>query len=367
MNTRQHPAFRRQAGMTLVELMVSLALGVLLLFGVGALFSQNKQSYKQNEDLARLQEDARFALEEIGRDVSMAGFLAEIVDPSAIFIGNNAATEGAFDGAMGTDKNCGPAGLGNNWYYFFDTGLVENSMAMGDNVASGAAAAGLFSCINAGQFETGTDIIGIKRTGGVPSGTVNLGAAPPVNAPAPNGAVYIRENGTRGVMFQSPNFPSAAGGAAANRIVPEPYEEWEYTPRVYFVRNFGNVAGDGIPTLCRFRLQNNGAAGAPPSHVEECLAQGVEDLQLEFGLDTNDDGAANVYVAAPNAADLARTVSVRIYLLMRTINLDVGYRDNRSYTVSNKAAYQPADRFHRRLYASTVMVRNVNNLRQLGF
>lgn len=356
----------RQSGVTLVELMVGLGVGVLLLFGVGLLFTQNKQSYRQNEELARLQEDARFALDELSRDLSMAGFMAEIVDSSILFVGNTTADRDVFEGALtATVNNCGPTGAVRNWFYDFRNGIAETAMLAGDNIATGAGAQALFSCIDPAEFQPGTDLIGIKRTGGVPSGTVNLTEG--INDPAPVGRLYIRENGSRGVLYQSPEFPTAAAGASAERIVPEPFNEWEYTPRIYYVRNFAVTPGDGIPTLCRITPQNTGAAGRPPAHTRECIAQGVEDMQLELGIDTNDDGAANVYVANPSADDLVRTVSLRIYLLMRTQGVDVGHTDNRSYVLSNKAAYTPNDRFHRRIYASTVVIHNVNSTRRLGF
>jgi len=59
---------KRQAGVTLVELMISLLLGLLIALGLATLFSQNKRSFYQNEDLARMVEDGRYALEELARD-----------------------------------------------------------------------------------------------------------------------------------------------------------------------------------------------------------------------------------------------------------------------------------------------------------
>lgn len=364
MNTPKQFAIR-QSGVTLVELLIGLAVGILLLFGVGLLFTQNKQSYRQNEELARLQEEARFALDEIGRDLTMAGFMAEIVDSSILLVGNSAADQAVLEGSLDASVNCGPSAATRNWFYDFRNGIFDGAIMADDNVATGAVAQALFSCLDASTFQPGTDLVGIKRTGGVASGVVNLGEG--INAPAPLGRMYIRENGSRGVLYQSPDFPTADAGASAERIVPQPFNEWEYTPRIYFVRNFSVTPGDGIPSLCRIRLANTGGAGRPPTHLEECLAQGVEDLQLEFGIDTNNDGAANAYIADPVADDLQRTVSVRIYLLMRTLREDVGYRDNRTYTLSNKPDYTPNDRFHRRIYASTVTVHNVNSARRLGF
>lgn len=363
MNNRPR-YFSRQSGVTLVELMIGLGVGVLLLFGVGLLFTQNKQSYLQNEALARLQEEARFALEELAHDISMAGFIAETVDTTAIFVGATTDDETAYHNATGATVNCGPTAAARNWFYDYEDELVESSLLTGDNLATGAAAQALYSCLDAASFQPGTDAIGIKRTSGAPSGFLNNAAVPPdpVQVVAPAGRVYVRENGTRAVLYQSPDFPDAGA-----RAVVQPYRDWEYSPKIYYVRNFGVTAGDGVPTLCRIRLVNDGTGGTPPQHTEECIAQGVEDLQIEYGLDTFDDGSANVYVRDPDVDDLPRVVSVRIYLLMRTINEDVGYRDDRTYALSNKAAYTPGDRFHRRIYASTVVLHNVNDIRRLAF
>jgi type IV pilus assembly protein PilW len=330
MNNHQHH-FTRQSGLTLIELMVGLALGVLLLFGVGLLFSQNKQSYLQNEQLARLQEDARFAIDELSRDISMAGFMAEITDSNVLAVGISAGQQTA----LVTGVDC--VNSGRNWLYDFSAGLSESALLAGDNVLSEAAAQALLSCIPGG-FRADTDIIAIKRTSGVPSATAIVGRP------------FIRENGQLGVLYQGGN-PPVSGTADPDRIVATPFNEWEYTPRIYYIREI-----DGIPTLCRRRL----AAGL----VEECIAQGVEDMQFEYGLDTTEDGFANVYVTNPVGADLARVVSVRIYLRMRTTNQDMGYQDDRTYTLSNSAMDPtPGGRFHRRIYASTVMVRNINSNR----
>jgi type IV pilus assembly protein PilW len=61
------------AGFTLIELLVALAVGLFLLGGVISIFVSNQQNYKINENLSRIQENARFAVEQIGREVRDAG------------------------------------------------------------------------------------------------------------------------------------------------------------------------------------------------------------------------------------------------------------------------------------------------------
>ncbi len=348
----------RQRGLTLVELMIAMAIGILMLLGVSLLFTQNKQSYRQNEEIARIQENARFAIEELSRDISMAGFFAEVVDSGAVDVDA---------GVLGKAIDCGD---GAAWLYDFTAGLIDGAVRISDQVASGAAAAADFSCITAGaDFIPDSDVIGIRRTAGVPSFWEADGAtgacvdlALPAAAPCvrlrPANGIFVRENGTRAVLYHG------ADEAGITAVTARPFEEWEYTPRVYYVRNV-DVDGTDIPTLCRARLDNT--AGSPQPMAEECLVPGVESLQVELGVDTDGDGAANSYVSNPGPGDLTRAVSARVYLLMRAIQLDVGYTDERQYTLGNLTVGPFNDRFHRRVYTATVAMRNLNNMRQLGF
>jgi hypothetical protein len=144
--------------------------------------------------------------------------------------------------------------------------------------------------------------------------------------------------------------------------IPLPANDWEYRPRIYYIRNYSNAPGDGIPSLCRKVL----TWGSPPNMDTECIAQGVEDLQVEFGLDTNGDGNANRYLPNPTLTEMQQVVSARISVLARTEEADRGYTDQRTYTVSNAPAYTPNDNFHRRLYTVTVMIHNLRNLERLG-
>jgi len=73
---------RRQTGLSLVELMVALVVGLLLLGGVIEIFVANKQTYRVAEASARIQENARFAAEILGRYLRIAGYRA---DPTVDF------------------------------------------------------------------------------------------------------------------------------------------------------------------------------------------------------------------------------------------------------------------------------------------
>ncbi|WP_027707094.1 PilW family protein [Zooshikella ganghwensis] len=64
----------KQKGLSLIELMIALVLGLLLVAGVIQIFLGTSQTYRLTGDIARVQENARFALDILARDIRMAGY-----------------------------------------------------------------------------------------------------------------------------------------------------------------------------------------------------------------------------------------------------------------------------------------------------
>lgn len=324
----------RQRGMTLVELMIAMLLAVILGAAIITAFVNNSHSFNQDENILRMQDDARHALRELAFEISMAGHFGDLLVPGAITNDDNLT--------IGTD--CGPAGFVEWVYTTVAAGTGDNlSVAIADNV-TGAGANARFSCIQASEFEDGTDIVVVRRVAGARSGVVTAGR------------VYLRTNGTVGLMYQAP------APVTPDLDVPLPRAEWEYRPSIFYIRSFANVAGDGIPTLCKKALRGN-----LPSMITECLATGIENLQIEYGIDTNDDNNPNVYLANPTVAQLQSAVTARIFLLARTSKIDTRYVNDKTYNVSNAPAYSPGDNFHRRIFSTTVAIQNIRSLNAMGF
>jgi type IV pilus assembly protein PilW len=81
---------RRQRGMSLVELMVAMTIGLILTVVIANLFLGTKQTYRTQDDLSRIQENVRFAYQIVGRTVRQAGYRTEwnrTVDQ--VFLGNS--------------------------------------------------------------------------------------------------------------------------------------------------------------------------------------------------------------------------------------------------------------------------------------
>lgn len=317
-------AGRFQSGFTIVELLVGLVLGLLITSGAVGLFLGGKVNYSQNEMLARMQDNARFAMSELSRDISMVGFWAGILSPEDI-VENDASLD------LGTD--CGvanpSAGRWASWAYDPRVPMQLTPQA------TTAAATAAHPCISAGEFQVNTDVLAIKRVRGAPAPTLQ------------NNAVYLRTNNTVGSFIKQ---------AAATPATPASFQNWEYLNSIYYIRSYSVTAGDGIPTLYRKRL----TGGSPVSMGTESggLAEGIEQLHIMAGIDTDFDGVANQYTGTPTAAQLQNAVSVRIYLLARSVEAVPRYTNTKIYRLGNLTLGPFNDRFYRRVYTTTALLRN---------
>jgi len=99
----------------------------------------------------------------------------------------------------------------------------------------------------------------------------------------------------------------------------------------------------------------------------ECIATGIEDLQIEYGIDTTGDSNPNLFMPNPTLVQMQSVVSARIFLLARTSNIDTRYTNDKTYVLSNSPAYTPGDSFHRRVFSATVSIQNIRSMNKMGF
>jgi type IV pilus assembly protein PilW len=322
----------RQTGFTLVELMIAMSLGLILTGALVAMLGQARKSFQQDERFASMQDEARYAMKEITNDVSMAGYIGRIFMPQLVDL----------NPALVIGDDCADAGGNTFAFRMIDpvTGF-DTSLMSADNIAVAAAAAD-FSCLDSSELLAGTDIVAVKRLAGS------------VTAVPVEGDVVVRYNDQDGgELFIEPSVVA----------VVAPFEDRIYTPAIYFIRNYTDVVGDDIPSLCRKIL----VGGTPVNMETECIARGVEDLQLEYGVDDNEDGSVDFYMTAPTQAQLENTISARIYLLARTAEMDISYQDNKTYSLSNADDYTPGDSFRRRVFSTTVGIHNIRHRKLAGW
>jgi len=323
-----------QAGFSVVEIMIAMLLSMALAGGIISVFVNNSYSFKQDESISRMQDDARHALREIAFDLSMAGHYADLHIPGSV----------SYDGGLTIGQDCGPAGQANWMYRTTEVGTGNSLSLTAIDNATSATALAAHSCFIGGELQDGTDIVSIKRVAGAEANVLSV-----------NGA-YLRTNGTVGVLFSgvAPTAPPVA--------VAVPRADWVFRPRIYYIRQFANAPGDNIPTLCRKVLR---AAG--PSMTTECLATGIENLQIEYGIDTTENGQPNVWLSNPSLTQVQDVVTARVFLIARTTDLDTRYVNNKTYSISNAPDLVPNDGFHRRVFSTSVSIQNIRSMNMMGF
>lgn len=320
---------RSQAGLSLVELLISMVLGMFLTAGVVGVYLETKRNYAAEEEVARVQENGRFALNLLQRELMMAGFYG----------GTLRAADDVAPVAVTSD--CAAA----NWALDPDVAIefVNDHSGTSNPVTSRGTT---LSCIGGGDVAPGSDLLTVKRTAGEPS------LRRTVKAPG-LGSSSTRQWYLRYTRYgDEMGWEKIAPAEIAALTAPDPgLAYWEAYTRVFYVRPFSESIDDNIPTLCERSLVADGM-------TSRCLVEGIEDLHIEFGIDQDGDGVADRYLAAPTAAQVDDAVVARVYLLVRGLQELSGYRNTKTYRLGGKAVAASNDGYIRRVFATTVQIRN---------
>lgn len=325
----------RSRGLSLIELMVALAIGIFLVGGAVSLFLASKRSYVETDRFARVAESGRFALVTLGRDLRQAGFFGAAGLTSLETWPNLGVVTGDCTGTAAA-------------YGFADYFQVVR--------ASGAGTA--VGCVT--DAVPDTDVIVVKSVRAVP---LTDGARDDptdddgeIDRPEELNAqrVYILANTDRGVLFRGSDAtpPSLTAGGDVPRG-----EAWQYQMFVYYIRA-GNV-----PTLSRKTL---GFAAGNMTILTEDLVEGVEQMRVQLGVDRTGDGNVDVLIDSTGLLAGDRVLSAQPNLLLRSTEAEPGYVDDRTYSLAG-ANFTPGGSFRRLVMSETVSLRNSVFLIRGGF
>jgi type IV pilus assembly protein PilW len=336
---------RRASGFSIVELMVAITLGLFVLVGLSTVFLNSARSRDETERSNRQIESGRYALQTLSEDLRLAGYLGEL------------DVNGASLAAPVVMPN--PCSL-----------LVADlnaSVTMHIQGFDGPTL--LWPCI--ADAAAGSDFVVIRRAQSCVSGTVgcdDLAGAPyfqaslcntPAELGSPTTTNQFRLDTNIALLdrHQKNCLAAPPGTIAVTR---------RYLTRIYYVAN-NDQPGDGIPTLKRADMTGAGFNIVP-------IAQGIETLQVEYGIDTSGDGLADVFTADPNnylclgaacVANWLNTMSVKVSLLARNPSESFGgLQDARTFVLGLKAdgtqnTFGPyADLYKRHVYQTEVRLNN---------
>lgn len=317
-----------QGGLSLVELLISILLGLVLIAGVIGVYLESKRNYAAEEEVARIQENGRFTLNLLQRELMMAGFF-----------GGTLKAEDVAPVSVTTDCAAG------DWALDPDVPLefVNNHTGTSSPVTRNGTT---LSCLGGGDIEPDTDVLTIKRTAGEPS--LRRSVKAPGLGISNTQQWYLRYVNYGDDISWSKVSPAAITALAS----PDPgLSYWETYTRVFYIRSYSETSGDGIPTLCEWALDAD-------AMTSRCLVEGIEDLHIEFGIDSNADGVADRYLDNPTSAQIATAVVARVYLLVRSLQTVAGYQNTKTYQLGSKAVAAKNDGYLRRVFTTTVQIRN---------
>lgn len=323
----------RQRGVSLVELLVALTLGAFITVGIVQMFTANRETYQINMGQARLQENARFAMDFIERPLRMAGFTGCFSATDDLVVLNVLNLVG-----------------GNVPFEFDFTRMVEGLDATGAGSWSPPARQALMPAdIDFADVQDGTDVLvarvvnpdGLRVVGGLPAPTA------PIQASAGDAGVYgvgnvlLIADCEKSTVFQSTGAAGAGPmqidhAAGSVGVVPGNAQvsltddaAVTYGPestvhrvesQIFFVAEGAGQNNRGDTPLSLWRKT------ADQAPVE--LVEGVRDLQVLFGVDTDGDRVPNQYRRIQNVAfpppgipAAERIVTVRVTLTVSSVDV----------------------------------------------
>lgn len=341
-----------QAGLSLIELMIALTLGLFLFLGLTVIAVNNIQSGDEVERANQQIENGRFALAMLSDDLGNAGYFAEF-NPSLL------ATPAAKPDPCATTL----ASL---------SAAIPLAVQGYDNGASSP------SCLT--DVKANTDILVIRRVSTCAVGATGCDAAV-TNAPyfQSSRCGSTTELGTTSGTYSGTFYSldtTAANLTLHMKDCTATAPTYQYITRIYYIAN-NDKASDGIPTLKRAELGNT---AAPGGFTIVPLVEGIEDMQIEYGLDnpTSTTGAPVVFTADPDSynsctsatsptctAYWKNTVAAKIHLLARNTTVTRNYTSAKTFAMGLSASGSAvvdgpySDSYKRHVYETTVRLGNV--------
>jgi type IV pilus assembly protein PilW len=338
---------RREDGFTLVELMVATTISLFLLIGIASLTASHSMSSRELEKTSRQIETGRYAMQVIGDELTLGGFFGPFTpkgatistpDPCAIAVAN-----------LGFNNASSPITVAAPVYGY----------------APGAVAP---TCLTNVQPNAG--IVVVRR---VTSSAIGVAAVAA-------GETYVQTTGcsTDPRPFVIDSNVASFTLHQKDCVAVAPLRK--YVVRTYYVASCNVCSGPNADTTPTLKMAEfvGGAISITP------LAEGVQDLKVDYGVDLDNNGSADCYVADPGAdnsvtcagwtaapnwtailQNWGNVVTVRLYILARNTEPTGSWTDTRTYDMGLAGTAGPFnDKYKRHVYSQIVRFSNVAGMRE---
>jgi type IV pilus assembly protein PilW len=346
-----------QRGLTLIEFMISIVLGMILVAALAVLIANQSTSRAEVDRAGRIIENGRYAMGVIADDLVMAGYLGELnTTPTA------------------------PASISDPCPATVTLALMQAAMGLHvQGYDDSTYTSGTASCVS--NWKSGTDVLVVRHADPDTTGVVTTSSSA-LSGSLSNGQMYL-QTGLTSSTSTTFNSVSALGDSSTNAatftlvnksgtlMAPR-----KWLVRVYWIASCDICSpNDGIPTLKRSELGVTCSGGTcAPTFSAVTIAEGIENLQIDYGVDN--DGSLDGYPDTDvNAADTAlgvaganwqNAMSARVYLLARSTDSSPGTASvNKTFCMGTSYSgavghpcYAPTDNYQRHLFTQSVRLAN---------
>ena len=326
-----------KSGFSIVEFMIAISLGAILVATAGTVYISNKKTFNIQTELARIQENARFAIYFLNKEIRMAGYQGCIND-KIVEITNRVDNPGTmvnFDepilGYQGNDASFSPTLPGH----------LTGKPVTGSDVIEIRKATNTNVQLKQSMNRTNNPVLVYDRFD-IQAGDVlmisDCRVADIFVAGANSNATAITHTNSNNTS----NDLSTAYVAGANLM--------KFAYQSFYVKNTGRTNADNQPIFALYFMDTDGN--------ETELVEGVERMSISYGVDNNNDLTADQYMNATGVEAANKwddVISTKINLLIATTENVVASPQTYQF---DGVAYTPTDRRLRREWQTFINLRN---------
>jgi type IV pilus assembly protein PilW len=400
---RKHSA--AQGGFSLIELMIAMVISMVLLAALSGIFAQSITSREKIDREGQKIETARYSLDTLAEDIRLAGYYGSLAPslPGATLV--NGATPADW-------KYVDPCSTTSGELPGWSTAAAQATPATNVDVPmpifgyeahdTGALPTALTDCLD--NYKADTDVFVIRRasTTAITAGGAGYVSGDPYlqTSTCPEGAVdplakypprFLAKATTTSTDFNlhllgcTPTVPGS--NASVRKLIVRIYYISQCDDCVNNLDNDTSTVGDGVPTLKLVELGIPSTGGTVLKMKENVrtIAPGVENMHLEYGIDTSDDGSIDAWVVSNedprqsgSTGDAVTgmrldgntenrwedVMAVKLFLVTRDLKTTTGWTDTKSFVMGSKTLAAAGDAYHRRLMSSTIKLVNMSGRRE---
>jgi type IV pilus assembly protein PilW len=354
------PLRSRQSGLTLIEFMVSIVIGMLMVAALATLIANQSSNRGEIDKSGKMIENGRYAVQTIATDAEMAGYWGELT---------------------ASDLPAAPGVLSDPC----SATLADIEAALGvavqgyDSLAT--LPASLQVCVK--NHKPNTDVLVIRRVDPDTSDMETAGVIVPTKAVA--GQLYL-QTGLSGLTFSKVlRVADGTTDAAAFNLKKRdasPAFIRKVQVHIYYVAKCSvevggacpSTADNGSPIPTLKRVELSVASSTPSTTCSACritIAEGIENMQIDYGADTAGDGTpVGADASTFGAAGWADVMTLKVNLLARSTEATAGFADNKAYQMGSTGGAVPiatgADaQYKRHVFTQSVRLANPAGRRSL--